>query len=76
MAKITDEWAAYCFDNAVHTFGNWVEGKLNETDKQGNPRYRIEHLIGDKQLTLEDSLLQLGAIGSGAVKTTYVKAKT
>jgi len=46
MVAIEDDWAAWCFDQAIGTFGQWVENKLAERDKKGKPVHRIETLLG------------------------------
>lgn len=43
----SNPWLAYQFDNAVLLFGNWVEGKLKETDYKGKPKHKIESLLAD-----------------------------
>ncbi len=39
-------WLCWQFDNAVETFGLWVENKLGERTKEGKPKYEIEELLG------------------------------
>ncbi len=38
-------WLRWMFNQAVHTFGAWVEGQLAERDKQGKPVHKIERLL-------------------------------
>jgi hypothetical protein len=46
--KIFDEWAAYCVDNLVVTFGRYIENKLSETDKKGKHTYKLSDLLAEK----------------------------
>ncbi len=54
MMEIEEPYLAWCFDEAVVTFGHWVEAKLEEKDpvrKGGQvvgyrPRWRITELLG------------------------------
>jgi len=38
-------WLCWQFDNAVETFGSWVEGKLSERNSKGKPKHEIEDLL-------------------------------
>lgn len=40
-------WTTYQFDSAVTFWGNWVEAKLNERDKNHQPVYTLDMLISD-----------------------------
>lgn len=42
---VEDPWAAYQLDMACMTFGSWVEAKLDQHDKKGRPKYRLEDLL-------------------------------
>lgn len=51
---LTDEWAAYCFDNAVLYLGMTVENALHERDEVGTgnarrsmPRYTLKQLLDE-----------------------------
>jgi hypothetical protein len=46
-------WLAWQFDNAVFTFGRWVDSKLNERDKKGKPKHKIEALLGIQKVMPE-----------------------
>jgi hypothetical protein len=54
MTGIDEPYLAWCFDEAVSTFGRWVEAKLDEQDpilRNGQvagyrPRWRITELLG------------------------------
>lgn len=41
-------WECYQLDRAVSWFGRYVENKLSELDKDGNPIYTLEELLTDK----------------------------
>ena len=43
-----DSWQAFQFDLAVWTVGRWVDGKLAERDKKGNPLHRLRDLLNDE----------------------------
>ena len=40
MMAITDEYVAYCFDEAVSEWGNWIRGELDKID--GNNAKQIQ----------------------------------
>lgn len=40
-------WTTYQFDSAVTFWGNWVESKLNERDKNHHAVYTLDMLISD-----------------------------
>lgn len=42
-----ESWAAYQLDVATLALGTWVEGKLQERDRQGRPLYGLEALLDD-----------------------------
>ena len=42
-------WEAYQFDLAALTLGRWVDNKLAETDKKGNPVNRLQDLLGESK---------------------------
>lgn len=42
-----DEWTALQFDAAVIYFGRRIENMLNEMDKEGKPKHKLEDLIKD-----------------------------
>ena len=42
-----DSWEAFQFDLAVLTVGRWVDSKLAERDKKGNPIHRLKELLND-----------------------------
>ena len=41
-----DWWTAWQFDNAVLTFGKWIDNKLAERDKDGKPVNTLRELLG------------------------------
>ena len=45
IAGIESDWVGFCFDSAIALWGNWVEGKLAETDRKGRRRYSLEGLL-------------------------------
>lgn len=55
-------WEALQLDRAVSWFGRYVESKLHETDKRGNPRYELEDLLADQQTNSQDGLKALAAM--------------
>jgi len=38
-------WTCYRFDNAVSCLGRFVENKVNQRDKDGEPLYTVESLL-------------------------------
>jgi hypothetical protein len=45
---ITDnEWLAWAVDRATWLWGHFVEGKMAETTKDGQPVWEIEALLGE-----------------------------
>ena len=42
-----DSWQAFQFDLACWTVGRWIEGKLAERDKKGQPIHRLKDLLSD-----------------------------
>ena len=46
---IEEAWAAYQLDAAVLTLGRWAENRLAEHNKDGSPRWTIEHLLGTEK---------------------------
>jgi|GEM_PF-3261228 len=42
---IEGAWLRWMFNNSVHTFGTWMENKLNEQGRDGKPLHRIERLL-------------------------------
>lgn len=55
-------WEALQLDRAVSWFGRYVESKLHETDKRGNPRYELEDLLADQHTNSQDGLKALAAM--------------
>lgn len=50
-----DSWEAYQLDLAALEVGRWVEGKLNERDKQNRPKHHLEDLLSERPaLTMHD----------------------
>lgn len=47
MVNIQDDYAAYCFDEAIGYFGNYVKGELDDVD--GKSKAEIE---GKRKLVL------------------------
>lgn len=47
LLGLKDEWTSIQFDNAVSFLGVYIENKLNETTKQGRPKYKLEDLLAD-----------------------------
>lgn len=45
----TGWWAGWQLDNAVDTFGTYVENKLMETDDKGKPLHKIEDFLIDPE---------------------------
>ena len=43
--KITNWLVNYQFDHAVIHFGMWVEGRLNELDKDGKQKYKADSIF-------------------------------
>lgn len=63
---IEDEYAAYCFDAAVRTWGVWIENKLSERTNLGYPRYSLQGLLSsDNPDDWKKGRLE-GQFGSGA----------
>ncbi len=46
MLGVRDCWTARSFDNAVMSFGIWVENRLNERDDDHMPKYTLDVLLG------------------------------
>ena len=44
----SDSWEAYQLDLAAWTVGRWIDGKLSERDKKGNPVHNLAKLLGDE----------------------------
>lgn len=40
-----DGWLAYTFNRAVVVYGNWVDNQLEERDKNGKPRHRLDEIL-------------------------------
>lgn len=40
----------YLFDSAVTWYGNYIQAKLDEVDKQGRPKHKLEALLVDKSI--------------------------
>lgn len=68
LLRVFDEWAAYQLDAAVLYLGTWVESKLADLDKDGQPKHRLEDLLADadEEADVYDAIGQLTAI-PGAV---------
>ena len=45
MGLESGSWASYCLDSAVSLFGNYIESKLQERNKWGHSRYKLENLL-------------------------------
>lgn len=39
-------WLAWQFDNAVLTFGTWVQNRLDARDEDNRPKYSFESALG------------------------------
>ncbi len=50
LLNISDEWAAYCLDNAIALFGNFVEGK--QLDKS----FDLDDFLSEKKSSLESKI--------------------
>jgi len=46
---IQSDYAAYCFDSAVRSYGVWVENKLSERSNLGYPKHDLENLLQGKE---------------------------
>lgn len=57
-------YLAWCFDQAVSSFGLWVESKLSERDKKGKPKHRLETLLGIPIRTRKITMAEIGQIRS------------
>lgn len=55
-------WEALQLDRAVSWFGRYVESKLSETDKKGNPRYQLEDVLADEQVNSVEGIQALAAM--------------
>lgn len=42
-------WTAYQFDNAVTLWGNWVQNRLLERDKNHDPLYTLDMLLNENR---------------------------
>lgn len=58
-----EKWLRWMFSNAVHTFGMWVENKLSERDRNGQPVHRIERLLDMPIQKKHVSIAQFEALG-------------
>lgn len=54
LLRVRDEWAGYCFDNAVNFFGVTIENALQERENRGTqkepdwqPKYTLTQLLAD-----------------------------
>lgn len=45
ILNVFDQWAAYCVDEVVITFGIHIENLLNKTDKKGKPLHKLQDLL-------------------------------
>ena len=65
-------WLCYTFNRTVWRFGNWVEAKLSERDKEHKPVWTLEELLRDEvpavPASKSGSAAQLVALLGGAVK--------
>ncbi len=48
MLGVVDRWAAFCLDECVAVWGNWVEGKMSERTNVGMPRHSLDNLLEGK----------------------------
>ena len=55
-------WEAYQFDLAALTLGRWVDNKLAETDKKGNPVNRLQDLLGESKPSGEGEFRSLAGM--------------
>ena len=39
-------WLAWQFDQAILTWGTWVQNRLDERDKEGRPKYNARQALG------------------------------
>lgn len=49
VLNIADDWAAYQLDVATLTVGRWVDGKLAERTKEGEPVHRLSALLRESE---------------------------
>lgn len=47
MVTINEWWINYQFDNAVITYGRWVDSMLSKTDDKGKRIYELDSLVND-----------------------------
>ncbi len=48
ILDIRDRLTAIMADDAILSFGIWIENKLDETDGEGNRIYSLEELLADE----------------------------
>jgi hypothetical protein len=76
MLGIWDEVAAFCLDDACALFGNFIENKLNETDKNGRPKHRLSVLLVDVDappVPIDVVFERLNSMGPGLVSVKEIK---
>ena len=49
ILEIGDSWLAYQLDLACLTVGRWVENRLAERDRKGQPLYTLEALLEERE---------------------------
>lgn len=71
---ISDQWAAYCFDEAVLSFGRRVENLLTETDSTGKQRFTLEQILDPNkwQLNTVDDLVNALSQGGKILNAVQV----
>lgn len=69
MGILNNEWVAWQFDRAVRIYGSYVEGELNDIDKEtGKPKRSLKDIIEKGARKRTGTARDLIAIGGGRVK--------
>jgi hypothetical protein len=60
-----NRWLGWQFDQAVLTWGRYVDNKLAEKDKEGKPKHKLSRLLGIKPRPQPVNIGQLTAARGG-----------
>lgn len=63
MGLPADSWEAYQLDLATWTVGRWIDSKLAERNKKGEPVHRLQDLLSETSETKKPAN-QFGALAS------------
>lgn len=67
MGLPAHSWEAWSLDVTCLQVGRWIEGKLDQRDNKGKPKYTLAQLLREKELPQENEFMSLKGFARRAV---------